>query len=58
MQRNNSLLSQIPRNGSQARKFCKQFDEAQAKTNRYFERCKTTLDAEGGGRLEDMEQEL
>lgn len=54
-ERAENLLAQLRGDSSQVRTFGKQFGEAQAKTNRYLERCRATLDA--GGRLEDVERE-
>ena len=48
-----SLLSQLPRSSSETRSLRKQCDEAFAKRNRYFARCRATLLA--GERLEDVE---
>jgi hypothetical protein len=50
-----SLLARLPRNNSQTMRFRREFEEAQAKTNRYLARCKATILA--GGRMEDVERE-
>lgn len=54
-EKGNSLLAQLPRDGSETRSFRKQCDEAFAKKSRYFARCRARL--LDGGRLEDVEPE-